>query len=71
MSNYMLQQDRPIVNVKRFVAPMSEYDTGKELYKRGKDLTECVTDDMAAGWLDAERAGADAYWRCMMMEVVN
>jgi hypothetical protein len=43
-----------------------ERQVGRSLYRRGKPLRECVTDDMAAGWLAAERAGADAYWRAMM-----
>jgi hypothetical protein len=45
-----------------------ERQVGRSLYRRGKPLRECVTDDMAAGWLAAERAGADAYWRSMMAQ---
>jgi hypothetical protein len=58
----------------RFVAATAESQAelerqmGRSLYRRGKPLRECVTDDMAAGWLAAERAGADAYYRCMMSE---
>ena len=40
-------------------------------YRRGKPLRECTTDDMAGGWLAAEAAGEDAYYRCMMREAVN
>jgi hypothetical protein len=45
-----------------------ERQVGRSLYRRGKPLRECVTDDMAAGWLAAERAGADSYYRCMMAQ---
>ena len=41
---------------------------GRNLYRRGKPISECVSDEMAAGWLAAEFAGADAYWRAMMAE---
>lgn len=58
----------------RFVAPSEEQQAdlerqvGRSLYRRGRDLSECVTDDMTAGYLAAEAAGADAYWRCMMAQ---
>ena len=45
-----------------------ERELGRNLYKRGKPLRECRTDYMAAGWLAAERKGADDYYRCMMAE---
>ena len=45
-----------------------ERELGRNLYKRGKPLRECRTDYMAAGWLAAERAGADAYYKAMMRQ---
>ena len=68
MSNSMVTLTHPAVNAKRFVPPLSEREQGVELYRRGKPLRECVTDDMADGWLTAEAAGADAYYRCMAAE---
>lgn len=54
----------PIVhNVKRFVTPLSEYEQGRQLYRQGRRLSACVTDDMTAGWLDAEAAGAQTFLR--------
>ena len=44
---------------------------GRNLYRRGKPIECCVTDDMVQGYLDAEAKGADAYWRAMMAEAVN
>lgn len=55
----------------RFVPPLSEYEMGRQLYRQGKCLAECIGDSEADGWLDAEAAGADAYYRCMMAEAVN
>lgn len=56
-------------NTRRFVAPLSEYDQGKALYKAHKPLSECVTDDMAAGWIDAaDLAGSLAYLHQMEAE---
>ena len=49
-------------------AERMERQMGRNLYMRGRGLDACATDEMAAGWLAAERAGADAYWRCMMLE---
>jgi hypothetical protein len=74
MSNTSLQSHNHAVKHGRFVpaTPESqaelERQVGRSLYRRGKPLRECVTDDMAAGWIAAERAGADAYYRCMMAE---
>lgn len=46
-----------------FVAPLSEREIGRQLYRQGKRLSACVTDDMTAGWLDAEAAGAQMFLR--------
>lgn len=77
MSHVMVHPDPPAVKHQRFVAATEadqeqfERELGRNLYKRGKPLRECRTDYMAAGWLAAERKGADAYWRAMMAEAVN
>ena len=70
--------NRPEVEVKstRFVSPRAdanstaaaEYELGRRLYRRGKSISECSTDDMCAGWLDAEYAGRVAYLRAMQSE---
>lgn len=52
-------------NSKRFVAPVSDYEAGRALYKRGKRLADCASDEAARGWLDAERKGADDYYASM------
>ena len=70
----MLQPDPHAVKHQRFVAATEaqqadlERQIGRNLYKRGKPLRECVTDEMTAGWLAAEAKGADDYYRCMMAE---
>ena len=62
---------------KRFVAATeaqqveTERQIGRNLYRRGRNLTECSTDEMAAGWLAEERRGSDAYHRCMMAAASN
>lgn len=72
MSNTMLHPHPSAVKHGRFVAATPEgqaeleRQVGRGLYRRGKPLSECVTDDMTAGWLAAERKGADDYWRAMM-----
>lgn len=77
MSATMVHPDPHAVKHQRFVAATEadqeqfERELGRNLYKRGKPLRECRTDYMAAGWLAAERKGADAYWRAMMAEAVN
>ena len=74
MSTNILSHMEQPVKTKRFVAPkpvVSDYDAGRDMYRRGKRLYECCTDAQTAGWLDAEADGADAYWRCMMMEAMN
>lgn len=69
MSQSIMPHAAPTVNHSRFVAPISEYEQGKALHKARKPLGECVTDDMAAGWLDAaDLAGALAYIDCMEAE---
>ena len=45
-----------------------ERQMGRNLYMRGRDISECVTDAMTAGYLAAEAKGADDYYRCMMAE---
>jgi len=61
----------------RFVAASAEAaadmerQIGRNLYRRGKPLRECSTDEMAGGWLAEERRGADAYYRQMMAEAAN
>ena len=77
MSHVMVHPDPHAVKHQRFVAATEadqeqfERELGCNLYRRGKPLRECRTDYMAAGWLAAERKGADAYWRAMMAEAVN
>ena len=74
MNSTMLHPDPHAVKHNRFVAPTPEAQAelerqiGRNLYKRGKPLRECVTDNMAAGWLAAERKGADDYYRSMMRQ---
>lgn len=46
----------------------TEYQIGRNLYRRGRGLDACVTDAMTAGWLDAEAAGADAYYAAMQRQ---
>ena len=74
MNSTMLQPDPHAVKHQRFVAATEaeqekfERQLGHNLYKRGKPLRECVTDNMAAGWLAAERKGADDYYKAMMRQ---
>ena len=75
MSTSIVQQHQEAVKRGRFVpaAPPDqserfERQLGHNLYKRGKPLRECVTDNMAAGWLAAERKGADDYYKAMMRQ---
>lgn len=62
------------LHARRYVAPTEERQAeferqlGRNLYRRGRKLAECSTDDMTAGWLAEERRGADAYHRCMMAQ---
>lgn len=68
MNTHMLAESTVKVNRGRFVSPLSEYDQGRKLYREGKPLSACVTDEMADGWLKAEAAGADAYFAAMMAD---
>ena len=70
MNSTMLHPDPHAVKHNRFVPAMSEYDQGRELYKRGKRIEECVTDEMTQGYMDAEWAGYMAYSRHMEAEGV-
>lgn len=62
------------IHARRYVAPTEEQQAkferqiGRNLYMRGRKISECSTDDMTAGYLEAERRGADAYHRMMMAQ---
>ena len=45
-----------------------ERQIGRNLYRRGRALSECVSDEMAAGWLSEEARCESQYWLCMMRE---
>ena len=45
-----------------------ERQIGRNLYRRGRALSECASDDMAAGWLAEEAKCESQYWLCMMQE---
>ena len=74
MSDTMVSVHPHAVKHMRFVAPTEaqqaelERQIGRNLYKRGKPLSGCVTDEMAAGWLAAERKGADDYYAAMQRQ---
>ena len=78
MTTHIVAHPKPMqdaaLHAVRFVAATEEQQaeterqTGRNLYRRGKPISACVTDDMAAGWLAEERRGADAYYRCMMAQ---
>jgi hypothetical protein len=51
-----------------YVPPVTSYVLGRKLYKAGKPYSACLTDDMRAGWLAAENAGAWAYFNAMQAE---
>ena len=78
MTTTIVPRHRPMqdaaLHARRFVAPTEdrqvefERQTGRNLYRRGKPISMCVTDEMTAGWLAEERRGADAYHRCMMAQ---
>lgn len=53
-----------------FVAP-SEYEQGKHLYRTGRKIRECVTDEMTRGYMDAAEAGRRAYLRACQAESVE
>jgi hypothetical protein len=48
--------------------PAEQYERGRKLYFAGKRISECRTDDMCAGCLDAEYSGRIAYLRAMQSE---
>jgi hypothetical protein len=62
---------------KRFVAATeaqqveTERQIGRNLWRRGYGLNACTTDDMAAGWVEADANGSDAYHRMMMAQASN
>lgn len=74
MNSTMVHPNTESVKRGRFVAATLEQQAdlerqiGRNLYKRGKPLRECVSDEMAAGWLAAERKGADDYYRMMQRQ---
>lgn len=77
MNATMVHPHEHAVKHQRYVAATAEAQAdlerqiGRNLYRRGRPLRECASDDMAGGWLAEERKGADAYWRAMMAEAVN
>ena len=74
MNATMLQPDPHAVKHGRFVparpneAEEQERQIGRNLYRRGRDISECVTDYMTAGYLAEEARCEDAYWREMMRD---
>jgi len=74
MNGTMVTPHEHAVKHGRFVAARpneaeeQERQIGRNLYRRGRDISECVTDAMTAGYLAAEAKGADDYYRCMMAE---
>jgi hypothetical protein len=75
MSTNIIHYPDREVKPKNYVSPMrdeptaaEQYETGRRLYRRGKPISECRTDDMCAGWLDAEYAGRIAYLRARQSE---
>ena len=55
---------------RNFVAPLSEFDSGRKMFRQGKRLADCITDEQARGWLAAEAAGCQAYLKVMEAEHV-
>jgi len=76
MNSTMVAPHENAVKNQRFVAPTEqaqadmERQIGRNLYRRGRPLSECVSDEMTAGWLAAEFAGYMAYSRHMEAEGV-
>ena len=74
MSATMVTPHEQAVKSGRFVparpneAEEQERQIGRNLYRRGRDISECVTDEMAAGYLAEEARCEDAYWREMMRD---
>jgi hypothetical protein len=82
MSSNILSQYHREVNQttpKNFVSPKradeptpaEQYELGRKLYFTGKRISECNTDDMCAGWMDAECTCAIAYARAMLAQEMN
>ena len=77
MNGTMLHPHPHAVKHQRFVAATAEAQIdlerqiGRNLYRRGKPIRECTTDEMTAGWVAASAAGEDAYYRCMMAQAAN
>ena len=74
MNASMVASHEQAVKHQRFIAATEadqenfERELGRNLYRRGKPLSECRTDYMTAGWLAAERKGADDYYRAMQRQ---
>lgn len=74
MNDSMVAPHEHAVKHGRFVparpneAEERERQIGRNLYRRGRDITECVTDEMTAGYLAEEARCADMYWLAMMAE---
>ena len=63
--------DKAIVPQHRnFVPAMSDFDLGRKMFRQGRRLAQCNTDECARGWLAAESAGCQAYLRVMEAEHV-
>ena len=63
--------DKAIVPQHRnFVPAMSDFDLGRKMFRQGRRLSQCNTDECARGWLDAEAAGCQAYLKVMESEHV-
>ena len=74
MNTGMVAPHEEAVKHRRFVAASAEQQDdlerqiGRNLYRRGRSISDCTTDEMAAGYLAEEGRCADAYWLCMMRE---
>jgi hypothetical protein len=55
---------------RNFVPALSDFDLGRQMFRTGKRLSQCNSDEAARGWLAAEAAGAQAYLRVMESEGV-
>ena len=55
---------------KTFVPAMTDYQLGQKMFRQGRRLSQCNTDECARGWLAAESAGCQAYLRVMEAEHV-
>ena len=74
MNDPIMHPHEHAVKHQRFVAATPEQQAdlerqiGRNLYRRGRALSECVSDEMAAGWLSEEARCESQYWLCMMRE---